>query len=278
MPQVEIQAFPKVNLFLHVTGKRDDGYHLLDSLVVFPTGVADVIRVEEGEGFTLTGEFSGELQNGEDNLALRALRAFPGTKTAAIKLEKNIPLGTGLGGGSADAAATIRALEKLFGPLDAFARGRILLSLGADVPVCYVSAPCHFQGIGEIIRPVSALPSFYIVLAWPGVPSFTKDVFAAYQPVYKSPLSSLPAFKTQDDLLAFLITTQNDLATAAEKTCPPIMAARMAMESQKGCALARMTGSGSCVFGLFKTEEEASAAQHSIAAKNPGWWVRAGQF
>jgi 4-diphosphocytidyl-2-C-methyl-D-erythritol kinase len=283
MPQVEIQAFPKVNLFLHVTGKREDGYHLLDSLVVFPKGIADAIRVSDSDALTLNidGTFSTWLQVAEENLVRSAFHRFPKRGHAGVKidLEKNIPIGAGLGGGSADAAATIHALEQLYGKkLEKEERDRILLSLGADVPVCYEARPCRLQGIGEIITPWESVPSFYIALVWPGVPSHTKNVFAAYDRHFTVPLPELPIFSNQNDFLEFLDGTGNDLAQAAEKTCPVITEARTVMQNQKGCLLSRMTGSGSCVFGLFMNEAHSKDAAEALADHDPAWWARAGQF
>jgi 4-diphosphocytidyl-2-C-methyl-D-erythritol kinase len=273
-----VHARPKVNLFLHITGKRDDGYHLLDSLVVFPAGIEDSIIFNEGDSFSVKGEFAHLLGDEKNNLIMRALQSFPDAGPCAITLDKVIPPGAGLGGGSSDAAATIFALENIHDRLDYDVLDDLLLKLGADVPVCYEASPSRIQGIGDVITPVSTLPSFHIVLAWPGVPSFTKDVFGAFDRDYSPLLSILPPLKTQDDLLDFLQETQNDLTDAAEATCPPIATARKAMASQTGCALARMTGSGSCVFGLFKNEEDAKNACASLSSQNPDWWVRQGTF
>lgn len=279
MARITLQARPKVNLFLHVTGKRDDGYHLLDSLVVFPDGINDTLTFDDGDYFTLRGEFAPLLTgDDQDNLVLRAVRAFPGQKGMSIRLDKDIPPGAGLGGGSSDAAMTIRALEQIHGALPSTDRDRILLSLGADVPVCYEGTPSRFKGIGDVITPAPPLPPFHIVLAWPGVPSFTKDVFAAYDKNYSAPLGDLPDFQTQDDFLEFLKSTRNDLGPAAEKTCAPIADARTIMNAQSGCALARMTGSGSCVFGLFKEKGDAQNARTNLSIHNPSWWVRAGEI
>lgn len=285
MVEIEIHAPAKVNLFLHITGKRDDGYHLLDSLVVFPQGIYDILQVAKTAGkeneITITGPFAQGLQeNLNENLICKALRRFPGSlPSLALALKKNIPIGAGLGGGSSDAAAVFHALENITGiSLPQAQRDAALLFLGADVPVCYYKATAQFQGIGEIIKPCRPLPSFYILLLWPGVPSYTRDVFSAYKSDYRVPFQTLPDFKTQSSLLAFLAETRNDLQDAAEETCPAIALARHAMEQQPGCALARMTGSGSCVFGLFTQQERCLDALKTLSAQNPAWWLQSGKF
>lgn len=283
MDSVKRRARPKVNLYLHVTGQRDDRYHLLDSLVAFPVVESDIITVTKADNYSLDviGPYAHLTGKPEDNLITRAAEYYfhqhKQVPLCSVTLEKNIPVGAGLGGGSGDAAETIRALEQLYGPMDN--RNSALTYLGADVPVCYEARSCRFEGIGDIITPVMPLPLLHIVLAWPGVSSYTKDVFAAYHQNFgtsNTPLPPIPSLTTQDDLLQFLQTTTNDLAGPAEQTCPPITQAREAMKSQKGCALARMSGSGSTVFGLFKDENYAKSARDTIALEYPSWWVRSG--
>jgi len=289
--RVRVSAPAKVNLFLHVNGKRDDGYHLLDSVVVFPQGIEDRITIEDASQFTFAavGEFQKDFTAADlssastsGNLAVQAAYAY--AKVAKVRLscslilEKNIPLGAGLGGGSADAAGTIRALEQFYGiPLEEGLRNGLLLKLGADVPVCYTMRSSRFQGIGEKITPVKLLPIF-IVLAWPKKMSLTKNVFARFGGEYKSPVAMPAAFANQNALIDFLKTQSNDLTDAAEHLAPEIKTARDLMAGQSGCLLARMTGSGACVFGLFTDHALASAAQSAIRAAQPSWWVRNGEI
>lgn len=278
----EITAPPKINLYLHITGKRHDGYHLLDSLVVFPKDIGDVIRVESAGEFTLSvsGPFAHHAGPDEGNLALRAYHALPPEMRVpvTISLEKNIPAGAGLGGGSGDAAAVVRAMEVLSGQqIPSGQREQLLLSLGADVPVCYRATPTRMQGIGDLLAPAPAMPQAHILLCWPGAPSYTKDVFRAWNQNFLPPLTAIPRLESIDALIEFLKLTDNALSAPAQATCPVIGDALGLIAAQDGCLLSRMTGSGSCVFGLFGDDEAADAAAN-IAAHNPGWWVRAGRL
>ena len=283
MSLLELIAPPKVNLFLHVTGKRADGYHLLDSLVVFPKGIGDVLTVETADrfSFTMDGPYAGHAGPDDKNLVMRAYHAFPEDirPIVRIKLQKNIPAGAGLGGGSSDAAITVRALEKIGNAiLPDDERNKLLLMLGADVPACYLGQAARMQGIGDTITPTPPLPYAHIVLCWPGISSYTKDVFGTWDQTFREPLSQLPYFYTLDDLINFLKTTENTLSLPAQKTCPPITRALSSMQMQSGCLLSRMSGSGSCVFGLFRTEEEADQARQALSTLDPTWWIRSGHI
>lgn len=283
---IRVSAPAKLNLYLHVTGKRDDGYHLLDSLVAFVHGVEDFITITPSTSGTyelkITGDGAQWLDGSQDNLVTRAANAYAkaaGKDISSIKinLEKNIPTGAGLGGGSADAAATIRALEEYFGhalPVDT--RDPLLVALGADVPVCYHSAESRFQGIGDIITPAPILPSLPIILVWPRQHNATPDVFREYKGPFGADASLPNAFPTSAALIGFLKTTNNDLAAAAETLCPEIAIVREEIEDTNGCTLARMTGSGSCVFGIYKEESERDQAARELSALNPSWWVKTG--
>ncbi len=274
MTAVTLSAPSKINLYLHVMGKREDGYHLLDSLVVFADDAADIVSVEESDSFSfsVSGPFASGIES--DNLVTRAARMFFGNTGIAenckIHLEKNIPIGAGLGGGSADAAATLHALEDLF--QKKFTGDP--LKLGADVPVCYESAPCRFQGIGERITPVPALPPLPMVLIWPGAPVATKDVFAARENTYRSEITLPESFGSLSDFVQFLSRTGNDLSKAAEHILPEILTARAFLE-QNGCLLARMSGSGSCVFGIFENRAQCMDVQKRCEKSYPAWWTRA---
>lgn len=265
----ETEAAPaKLNLALHITGRRADGYHLLDSLVAF-AGVGDRITVTAAERLTLsvTGPMAAGL-SGDDNLCLRAARAL-GPLTAAIVLDKHLPIASGIGGGSSDAAATLRALSRLWGvPLPAD-RG---LSLGADVPVCLSPRPARMTGIGEGVLPVT-LPPAFVVLANPGVGVSTAQVFARLAEAANPVLSPLPAFVTAAQLAAWLRTTRNDLQPPAIAIAPVIATVIEALAAQPHCLLARMSGSGATCFGLFDTAETAAHGAAAIRSANPAWWV-----
>ncbi len=270
VPQATIGEFApaKVNLALHVTGRRADGYHLLDSLVVF-AGVGDRVTVAPGPlSLTVTGPRANDVPQGEGNLVLRAARLLGAE--AAITLEKRLPAAAGIGGGSSDAAATLRALARMTGR-DAPGAG---LSLGADVPVCLGGRPARMQGIGEKVEPLSGLPNFWLVLANPGVDVPTAAVFAALARRDNAPLPPLPRLADAAALGHWLAAeTRNDLEEPA-RACAPVIADVIDMlAAQPGCRLARMSGSGATCFGLFDGEAAAEAAAQAV--QRPGWWIAA---
>ena len=207
----------KVNLALHVTGRRPDGYHLLDSLVVFAR-VGDMLEAEPAAGVSLTlgGKFGGSLGVDGDNSVLRAAALLrPQGQGAALRLTKVLPVAAGLGGGSADAAAALRLLARLWGlPLP---RAEETLALGADVPVCLAGRAARMRGIGERLDPVD-LPPFWLVLANPGVPVSTPAVFAALAARENPGLPPIPALGDAAELCAWLGKTRNDLETPARRS------------------------------------------------------------
>lgn len=262
----------KVNLTLHVTGRRADGYHRLDSLVAF-AGVGDRVTAAPAPALALavTGPQSGALGAGDDNLVLRAARAFGPPAGAAITLEKRLPVASGLGGGSADAAAALRALAALWRvPLpDADA----VLALGADVPVCLAGRSARMTGAGEGLSPV-ALPGGWLVLVNPGVGVPTGAVFAALDGAFGAPMPrALPRLAGVADLAAFLATMRNDLAAPAAALAPAIPRVTGALAAQPGCLVARMSGSGATCWGLFADPGRAAAAAAALRRAEPGWWV-----
>jgi 4-diphosphocytidyl-2-C-methyl-D-erythritol kinase len=272
---VQEPARAKVNLCLHVTGRRADGYHLLDSLVTF-AAIGDEIRAVPAAGLTLAieGPFAAGLGAGPDNLVLRAANTLRGARGAAISLTKNLPVASGIGGGSADAAATLRALARLWDvPLpDAGA----VLALGADVPVCLAGVSTRMSGIGEVLAPVS-LPPFAMVLANPGVAVPTGAVFSRLARRDNPPLPAPGDFPDPAGLFGWLRSQRNDLEAPAVAAAPVIASVIAALAAQPGCALARMSGSGATVFGLFARESEAEAAAARLRAVEPGWWVAASE-
>ncbi|MCX7888891.1 MAG: 4-(cytidine 5'-diphospho)-2-C-methyl-D-erythritol kinase [Rhodobacteraceae bacterium] len=272
---IEDFAPAKVNLTLHVTGRRADGYHLLDSLVVF-ADCGDRLRVEPGADLELVAEgpFAGALGPGADNLVLRAARLMDPGRGARITLRKNLPVAAGLGGGSADAAATLRALAALWAaPLpDAAAAA----GLGADVPVCLAGRPARMRGRGERIEPVAPLPEMALVLANPGERLATAEVFAALSARDNAPMpDQLPAWDGFEALVSFLAAQRNDLEPPARRLRPAIGDVLAALSAQPGCRLARMSGSGATCFGLFAARPAADAAADALRRARPGWWVEA---
>ena len=270
-------ARAKVNLALHVVGRRADGYHLLDSLVVF-ADFGDRITVAPGQGLrlTVTGPQGGGLTADDDNLCLRAARAMAGPG-AQITLEKHLPVASGIGGGSADAAATLQALARLWRlPLpDAAA----VLALGADVPVCLAGRPARMEGVGEVLSPLLPLPAAWLVLVNPGVAVSTPAVFRALERRDNARLpATLPRLATAEELAAFLMMQRNDLEAPAMALAPVIGQVRSALSAQSGCLMARMSGSGATCFGLFPDALNAAAAAAALRQAQPGWWVKAAEL
>lgn len=287
-PNISAFAAAKINLNLHVTGRRADGYHLLDSLVAF-ADIGDEIEIEPAREFAfhLAGPFADkfspqENSSGPDskNLVVRAALGMARLAGKApdfkITLVKNLPLGGGIGGGSADAAAVMRGLMILWG-MDENAPGLMALAeeLGSDVPVCLIGRAARMQGIGEQITPLVSFPDMPAVLVHPGKHSSTVEIFRRYREDFSSQMPMPEGFETPEDLTDFLRETGNDLTRAACEAVPEIKTVIEALATQKGCILTRMSGSGSCCFGLFQSQVKAGEAAEKIQAAHPGYWVRA---
>ncbi|MGV6811916.1 MAG: 4-(cytidine 5'-diphospho)-2-C-methyl-D-erythritol kinase [Brevirhabdus sp.] len=268
----EVTAFApaKINLCLHVTGQRADGYHLLDSLVGFAS-VGDQITVRPAPVLRLevTGPRSAGVPYDGRNLALKAARLTG--QGADITLDKHLPAAAGIGGGSSDAAATLRALTDLTGaPLPPL---KTLLRLGADVPVCLLAKGARMRGIGEQVDPVT-LPLVPSLLINPGVEVPTPAVFAALDSKENEPLPNvLPAFADVPSLVTWLRGQRNDLQRPAIAAAPVIEDALAALAATDA-GLFRMSGSGATCFGLFASDAARDAAANQIAAAQPGWWVQ----
>lgn len=270
-------AAAKINLCLHVTGQRADGYHLLDSLVVF-AGVGDRLSFTPADDLRLTigGPQAANLPIADDNLILRAARAFAVARGAHIHLEKHLPIASGIGGGSADAAAALRSLSRIWGlPLPDAAR---VLALGADVPVCMASRAVRMAGIGEVLSPVPPLPPAHLVLINPGIAVSTPAVFAALPSKTNPPLPEIPQFASLTDFGHWLSAQRNDLEAPALALAPVIASVKATLAAQPGCHIARMSGSGATCFGLFATKALAETAAQTIARGQPGWWVDTGRM
>lgn len=264
----------KLNLCLHVTGRRADGYHLLDSLVVF-AGVGDRVTAQPAEELTLTieGPMAAGLSAGDDNLVLRAARLV-GAQRVALTLWKELPVASGIGGGSADAAATLRVLAALTG--DSLPPPGEARSLGADVPICVHGHPARMRGIGESVSSLPALPAAWVVLANPGLPLATAAVFGALERRDNPPLPKLlPKWTDAVELARFLADQRNDLEPAALRLLPVIGPVLGVLAAQSGALIARMSGSGATCFALFAMESGAQDAARAISRQHPGWWVRA---
>ena len=264
----------KVNLYLHLRGRRADGYHLLDSLAVFPA-IGDRLTAAAARGLSLEigGPFGRELSAEPDNLVLRAARALAEAHglepNAALQLEKRLPVASGIGGGSSDAAATLRLLSRLWGV--AIPDG-LALTLGADVPVCMTAPQARLMaGVGEQLSPAPPMPEFWIVLANPQVAVATGAVFAAVEsrenPPDPPPPPKLTSFET---LTGWLSRQRNDLQPSAVSVCPLIAEVLAAL---RDAPLARMSGSGATCFALHANEEGAVAQAKSLRRARPDWWV-----
>jgi 4-diphosphocytidyl-2-C-methyl-D-erythritol kinase len=274
-------AWAKVNLYLHILGRRPDGYHEIDSLIVF-AGVGDGLAIAPGEGLSLEidGPFAGAVPAGEDNLVLRAARALAEASGVAagarITLHKALPAAAGLGGGSADAAVALRGLSALWGVTPkAGALQRIALALGADVPVCLFGRPAFVGGVGEAIERAPPLPPAWLVLVNPGVPLRTAEVFAAREGTFSAPgrwSAALPDARALAEMLADL---ENDLEPAARGLAPAVEAVLARLAEAEGALLARLSGSGATCFALFAAAGQAEAVAAAIAAERADWWVTA---
>lgn len=279
-------ARAKVNLTLRVLGRRPDGYHALESLVAF-ADIGDEIRLTVGAapGVSVTGAFGGGIAG--DNLvedALRRLaRAEPRLRLGAVEIEKSLPVAAGLGGGSADAAATLRAVRRANPAFaDTFDWHGLAAGLGADVPVCLANEPALIWGIGERVRPVHRFPPLAAVLANPCVPvpsDKTAEVFrrlaAPAAPGDGGDPEPLPAITSPDDVVAYVQARANDLAAPARDLIPACREVETVLAACSGCRLARITGAGPTCYGLFTSGEAARAAAQSLSQSQPGWWVQA---
>jgi 4-diphosphocytidyl-2-C-methyl-D-erythritol kinase len=284
--RLTLTAPAKLNLYLHITGRRADGYHLLDSLVAFAT-LADRLTVAPADEISLdvTGPFAGALGAG-DNLVMAAARTLSerlgGGLGARLALEKNIPVSAGLGGGSADAAAALAGLAQLWGGEDADL-AEIALGLGADVPVSLAGQPAYMEGIGEVLTAAPALPAAGLVLVNPGVALETAAVFARFDEggaandsVIGAPGPRIEAPPADScALAAALAGAANDLTAAAAALAPEIGKALDVLAALPGCLLARMAGSGATCFALFGDEAAATNAAAALEV-GPGWWVWSG--
>ncbi|WP_397541687.1 4-(cytidine 5'-diphospho)-2-C-methyl-D-erythritol kinase [Roseovarius salis] len=267
-----IEAFvpAKVNLTLHVTGQRDDGYHTIDSLAVFADiGDRMTISLPGSYKLSIDGPMAEGVPQDDTNLVLRAARMM--RIRADIRLEKHLPVAAGLGGGSGDAAATLRVLSGYSGkpaPGDG-------IELGADVPLCLQSEAARVTGIGDKVTPLPGLPSLNAVLVNPKLPVMTAEVFKRLEHKTNRPMpDKIPPFADSSELVEWLRAMRNDLQEAAIAAEPVIRQVFETLEKTPGCLLARMSGSGGTCFGLYKDAETAGAAAGRLSEGFPGWWVK----
>lgn len=286
MTTVEVFAPAKINLTLHVTGRRDDGYHLLDSLVVF-ADLGDMLRIgnagviaETGRRATLSlsGPECHGVPDGSDNLAARAVDMLVGDVAARIELVKTLPTAAGIGGGSADAAAAIRGVARLwnmgagiYGPNSYL--NTVSLGLGADVPMCLDPRPWRASGIGEQLEAVN-VPQLDAVLVNPRVQVPTGKVFAALATTENAPMNWPPRTGSVEDFCDWLALMRNDLERPARSVAPVIADVLDELSQLPGILLARMSGSGATCFAIFKGAEAATEAANLLSDQHPDWWIR----
>ena len=272
-------AYAKINLALHVRDRQPDGYHRIETLFAFAEE-GDRLRVAPAHGLTLAveGPFAGDLGASEDNLVLRAAQALRSaggvTAGAALTLDKRLPVAAGIGGGSADAAAALRLLARWWKPpVDEAALLGIATSLGADVPACLRSETVRGEGRGDrlVSQDGSGLADMPLLLANPGIPLSTAEVFAAWDGEDKGALAIASP-------LATALEGRNDLEAAAVSRAPEIATLLETLARQPGAVLARMSGSGATCFALFETIAARDAARSAVAARHPRWWQLASRL
>ncbi len=269
----------KLNLYLHVVGRRADGYHLLDSLVAFAE-YGDVLRAAPASALSLSvqGPFADALSGESDNLVLKAARRLAeiaGHPSAALVLTKNLPVASGIGGGSADAAAALRALRRLWRvQVDASTLAGIAAGLGADVPVCLQGAATYMQGIGEVLVPAPKLPQPGLVLINPRVPLPTPKVFAARRGSFSQAAPFAEPPRDAAALAATLAARRNDLEAAAIEIVPAVADVLAALKASPACLLARMSGSGATCFGIYDNPVAAETAARWLGERQKSWWIK----
>ncbi len=276
----EYIAHAKINLALHVTGQRPDGFHLLDTLVVF-TQFGDRILLSPCRDdrakvvFETRGPFADKLGVDDHNLVMQAANALAQlisepVAPVTITLEKNLPVASGIGGGSADAAATLLALKDFWLPDTELDLAVIAAGLGSDVAMCLHAKPLRAQGIGEMVTPLNSAKPLALVLVNPGVPVETAAVFKRLSrkenpAISNEPMTKLPGIRQ-------IAVLRNDLERSAMAVAPVIAEVLTTLADSQGCRIARMSGSGATCFGVYNTFSQAEAAMNTVKTKRPDWW------
>ena len=276
------EARAKINLSLLITGRKSDGYHILDSIIFFVSFCDRLsFRIDKELSLEISGPFSDSLENGRNNLIIQAAEAFKKecklNTGVAISLEKNIPVSAGLGGGSTNAAVTLLALNELCKTgLTSASLAEIGLSIGADVPVCLFGETARVQGIGEEIQPFVFPHKFGVVLVNPGVPISTAKVFSRFN----SGFSEVMSADTLNELSAMqnfrpFTALRNDLELPATQLCPEISQVLAVLRCETDSIVSGLSGSGPTCFGLFQTLEEAERVVKRLKQQNTNWWLKA---
>lgn len=293
-----MKAPAKINLYLHITGKREDGYHFLDTLITF-TDIYDELEITLADKFSLeiSGEFAHLVENNDSNIVSRACKMMAdecrASNNFSIKLVKNIPVGAGLGGGSADAAATLIMLNEILGA--GFSKEKLAgigVRLGADVPIFINRHAAFVSGIGEKINDTRNLPELYAILVYPNKFLSTKNVFVKFS---KDNFGDAPSHHERgyisnwehekpnplpgeevvnNDWLPFLKRKSNDLENTAIEFLPEIKLLLADLAALNGCHFSRMSGSGSTCFAIFTDKNQAEIATAELKSKSPGLWIK----
>ena len=269
----------KVNLYLHVFDQRQSGYHDLGSLVVF-ADLCDVINIKTSDSTSLKidGPFALDLKNliPQQNLAFRATKALTQIMgmdvSFDIQMTKNIPVAAGLGGGSADAAAVIRAAGQIF-DISMAEQFKVAQTLGADVPACLMSRSLFMSGIGEKLLLAPDVPSAPMVLVCPPFKLSSSEVFNKFEQLSHAPPPPIKKVRNLHEFTELLNNFRNDLTVAAESLVPTIREIREVIVEQPGCLISRMSGSGPACFGIFQNNSDAKKAVKNISSKQPNWWI-----
>lgn len=279
----------KINLYLHITGRLDNGYHMLDSLVAF-ADIGDRITISRSTEFkfsidgpyaTAFGPKDRDQSPDSSNLVVQAVwalsQAAQKIPDVHIKLTKNLPLASGLGGGSSNAAAVLWGLLEWWKiPHQSHYMQGLMARLGADVPVCLNCIPARVRGIGDILDVAPAMPEVPVVLVNPGKQCMTGEIFSRFIGSFREPMAIPENLGGTEALVDFLAKQDNDLLKPAMDVVPVIGNVLNSLKMQGGCLLPRMTGSGATCFGLFKDEAAAVKAAKIITGENPDWWVKSG--
>jgi len=280
MTSLRIVAPAKLNLFLQITGKRPDGYHLLESLAVF-TAFGDMLEFAPADTLSLTmsGPFASQLSVGDDNLVLRAAHALNrftnGNRGASITLHKHVPIGAGLGGGSSDAAATLLGLVQLWQlPLNLAQLHPLAVSLGSDVPVCLEQKAAWVTGTGDTVTPVKFFTGASVLLVNPRTPLLTADVYRAFASAFAAPVTPPLPLRSLDALVKYVKPLGNSLEAPATALQPKISDILAVLRATEGCVLARMSGSGATCFALYQEAPMARQVAHALRQSHPQWWVQ----
>ncbi|MFN7112776.1 MAG: 4-(cytidine 5'-diphospho)-2-C-methyl-D-erythritol kinase [Alphaproteobacteria bacterium] len=280
-----LAAPAKVNLFLHVTGRRDDGYHLLQSIVVF-ADAGDHLTFSRHDSLfiDIQGYFADDVGDLRSNLVYKAAQAlaqeYDYVPTGHITLQKNLPVASGMGGGSSDAATTLRGLCRLWGLSEENARlERLAAQLGADVPACLYRRAVWMEGVGDKMMRMQDMPEMHLVLVTPPVQTPTPEVFARFarrfSGRYSPPIKHTGRRKNLQEWIADLRFYRNDLTDAAIEVSPDIRTALAAIAATPNCHIARLSGSGATCFGLYDSAGAAQAAVNKLRLEYPHWWIKA---